>query len=258
VPSPQSIKKNKINHIFISHLHGDHYFGLIGLITSYALNNRQQDLHIYSPSGLQRIIEIQLDTVQAKLPYQCFFHELKAEGIILEEKSATVECFRVNHRIECYGFIFREKKNPRKINVAAVNKYSIPYEFYDNLHLGEDYTTPENIIIKNDLLTTPTPAPKSYAFCADTTYYEPIIEKIKDVDLIYHEATYLNDLEEKAVSRNHSTSKHAATIAKKCGTKKLLIGHFSSMYETGEQHREEAIEIFENTEIAKEGVCYFV
>lgn len=252
------IKKNKINHVFISHLHGDHYFGLIGLITSYALNNRPQDLHIYSPVGLQRIIQLQLDTVDAKLPFQCIFHELTAEGIILEEKSATVECFKVNHRIECYGFIFREKKNPRKINVEQVNKYNVPYEFYDNLHLGQDYKTPNDEIIKNEILTSATSPSKSYAFCADTTYFEPIIENIKCVDLIYHEATYLNDLAEKAANRNHSTSKQAATIAKKCGTKKLLIGHFSSMYETGEKHQEEAREIFENTEIAKEGVCYYV
>ena len=251
------IKKNKINHIFISHLHGDHYFGLIGLITSYALNNRQQELHIYSPLGLQQIIQLQLDTVDAKLPFQCFFHELKEEGIILEEKSATVECFKVNHRIECYGFIFREKRNPRRINVLEVNKYNIPYEFYENLHQGEDYTTPDNEIIKNEILTSATSSSKSYAFCADTSYYEPIIEKIKNVDLIYHEATYLSDLEVKAANRNHSTSKQAATIAKKCGTKKLLIGHFSSMYETGEKHKEEACEIFENTEIAQEGVCYY-
>ena len=252
------IKKNKINHIFISHLHGDHYFGLIGLITSYSLNNRQQDLHIYSPPGLERIIQIQLEIVNAVLPFKCIFHELKEEGIILVEKSATVECFKVNHRIECYGFIFREKKNPRKINVEEVNKHHIPYEFYDKLHKGEDYTTPGHELIKNDILTTATSPSKSYAFCADTSYHEPIIDKIKGVDLIYHEATYLSDLEEKAANRNHSTSKQAATIAKKCGTKMLLIGHFSSMYETGEIHKSEAREIFENTEIAKEGVCYYV
>lgn len=252
------IKKNKINHIFISHLHGDHYFGLIGLITSYSLNNRQQDLHIYSPKGLEQIIQLQLDTVGAKLPFTCFFHELHSEGIILNIKSATVECFEVNHRIECYGFVFREKKNARKINMEQVHQHHIPYTFYENLHKGEDYITPENIHIKNELLTTANAPEKSYAFCADTSYHEPIIDKIKDVDLIYHEATYLSDLEEKAANRYHSTSRQAATIAKKCGTKMLLIGHFSSMYETGQKHKEEACEIFYNTEIAEEGVCYYV
>lgn len=252
------IKKNKINHIFISHLHGDHYFGLIGLITSYALNNRSQDLHIYSPLGLQQIIQLQLDTVYAKLPFECFFHELAEEGIILEEKTATVECFKVNHRIECFGFIFREKKKPRRINVEQVNKHNVPYEFYDNLQSGEDYIDANFEIINNELLTVPTSPSKSYAFCADTSYYEPIIDKIKDVDLIYHETTYLSNLEEKAAIRYHSTSRQAASIAKKCGTKMLLIGHFSSMYETGEKHKEEACEIFEKTEIAEEGVCYYV
>ncbi|MEO6819093.1 MAG: MBL fold metallo-hydrolase, partial [Ginsengibacter sp.] len=148
------IKKNKINHIFISHLHGDHYFGLIGLITSYALNNRTQDLHIYSPFGLQQIIHLQLNTVDAKLPFQCIFHELNEEGIILEEKTTTVECFKVNHRIACFGFIFREKKNPRRINIEQVNQFLIPYEFYDHLHKGEDYTTPNHEVIKNEILTT--------------------------------------------------------------------------------------------------------
>ena len=250
------IKKSRINHIFISHLHGDHYFGLIGLLNSFALNNRLNDLHIYSPSELKPIIELQMNVIGAKFPYPLYFHNLVQEEIIFEDKRLSVECFKVNHRIECWGFLFREKKNPRKININQVRKYKVPSTFFENLHRGEDYINDKNELLKNDLLTLPAEPPKSYAYCADTSYYEPISEKIKGIDLVYHEATYLADLEKKAVDRFHSTSKQAAQIAKNAGAKKLLMGHFSSMYDSLEKFKEEACEIFENSEIAEEGVCY--
>ena len=250
------IKKSRINHIFISHLHGDHYFGLIGLLNSFALNNRLNDLHIYSPSELKPIIELQMNVIGAKFPYPLYFHNLVQEEIIFEDKRLSVECFKVNHRIECWGFLFREKKNPRKININQVRKYKVPSTFFENLHRGEDYINDKNELLKNDLLTLPAEPPKSYAYCADTSYYEPICEKIKGIDLVYHEATYLADLEKKAVDRFHSTSKQAAQIAKNAGAKKLLMGHFSSMYDSLEKFKEEACEIFENSEIAEEGVCY--
>lgn len=250
------IKKSRINHIFISHLHGDHYFGLIGLINSLALNNRLNDLHIYGPEKLKPIIEMQMDVAGSALPFQLYFHSLKKEEILLEDKKFSVECFQVNHRIECWGFLFREKKNLRKINVEQIKIYEVPKSFYENLHRGEDYLDENNELIKNEILTTPAELPKSYAYCADTAFYEPIAEKIKGVDLVYHESTYLSDLEKKAADRFHSTSTQAATIAQKAGVKRLLLGHFSSMYNTLEKFKEEACEIFENTEIAEEGTCY--
>ena len=250
------IKKSRINQIFISHLHGDHYFGLIGLLNSLALNNRLNDLHIYAPEKLKSIIQIQMDIAGSGLPFQLYFHALEKEDILFEDKKFSVECFRVNHRIECWGFLFREKKNPRKIIVDEVKKYKVPKSFYENLHRGEDFLNEENQVIKNELLTIASEPRKSYAYCADTAFYEPIIEKIKGVDLVYHESTYLADLEKKALDRFHSTSKQAATIAKKAGVKKLLLGHFSSMYDTLEKFIEEASEIFPNTEIAEEGTCY--
>jgi ribonuclease Z len=250
------IKKSRINHIFISHLHGDHYFGLIGLLNSLALNNRLNDLHIYAPEKLKSIIDIQMDVAGSGLPFQLYFHPLEKEEILFEDKKFSVECFKVNHRIECWGFIFREKKNLRKINLEQVKKYKVPKSFYDNLHRGEDYVNEKNELIKNEVLTNAVEPPKSYAYCADTAFYEPIAGKIKRVDLVYHESTYLADLEKKATDRFHSTSKQAATIAKKAGVKKLLLGHFSSMYDTLEKFTEEACEIFENTEIAEEGTCY--
>ncbi len=250
------IKKSRINHIFISHLHGDHYFGLIGLLNSLALNNRLNDLHIYAPEKLKSIIDIQMDVAGSGMPFQLHFHILEKEEILFEDKKLSVECFKVNHRIECWGFLFREKKNLRKIIVDEVKKYKVPKSFYENLHRGEDFLNDENQVIKNELLTIPSDPPKSYAYCADTSFYEPIVEKIKGVDLVYHESTYLADLEKKAADRYHSTSKQAATIAKKAGVKKLLLGHFSSMYDTLEKFKEEACEIFPNTEIAEEGTCY--
>ena len=250
------IRRSKINHIFISHLHGDHYFGLIGLLNSLGLNHRTQDLHIYSPPPLKEIIDLQLSVANTTLPYPLHFHNIKNEEIIFEDKKISVECFHVNHRIECWGFLFREKKNLRKIDIKKVRKYNIPSSFYESLHEGKDFITSFNEVIKNEILTTATIPPKTYAYCADTGYFEPIAEKIKGVDLLYHESTYLNALEEKAASRFHSTAKQAAMIAKKAGAKKLLLGHFSSMYETLDEFKIEAREVFENSEVAEEGTCY--
>lgn len=250
------IRRSKINHIFISHLHGDHYFGLIGLLTSQALNNRQNDIHIYSPKGLAEIIQIQMDITGSQFPYPLHFHELEKEGPLFEDKKIVVSCFKVNHRIECWGFKFREKKNLRKIDIQQAQKYKVPASFYENLHEGEDYITNNNEVIKNDWVTMPPSHAKAYAYCADTLYDESICEKINQVDLLYHEATYLHEQEKKAEVRFHSTSVQAALIAKKCGAKKLIIGHFSSMYDSLERFKEEACTVFENSEIAEEGVCY--
>jgi ribonuclease Z len=250
------IKRSRINHIFISHLHGDHYFGLIGLLNSLSLNNRLATLHIYGPEQLEAIIRIQMSVAGADFPYPLCFHPLAGEGIIFEDKKLAVESFRVHHRIDCWGFLFREKKNPRKINLKQVRKYQVPSSFLENLHHGEDYVDSRNQTIPNDILTLPVEPPKSYAYCADTAYYEPICEKIKGVDMVYHETTYLAELEKKAGDRFHSTSRQAALIAKCAGAKRLLMGHFSSMYDNLEQFKEEASEIFENCEIAEEGVCY--
>ncbi len=250
------IKPGKINHIFISHLHGDHYLGLTGLLTTQGLNNRKNELHIYSPRFLKEIIDLQFKVAGANLPYALHFHVLEKEGIILEDKKLVIECFKVNHRIECWGFLFKEKKNSRKIDPQKVAQFNIPSSFYERLQEGEDYVSGSNEIIRNELLTTPGMAPKSYAYSADTGYFESIVTKINGVDLLYHESTYLGDLEEKATARFHSTSRQAAMIAKKANVKKLLLGHFSSMYENLEMFKTEACEIFENTECAQEGICY--
>jgi ribonuclease Z len=250
------LRHSKINHIFISHLHGDHYFGLIGLLTSMGLLGRKQELNLYGTEDLKAIIDLQLKVAAATLSFQLNFHPLKKEGIILDEKKITVECFKVKHRIECWGFLFKEKKHPRKINAEEVKKHNIPPLFFERLHMGEDYITEKNSVIKNEALTSAAGDPKIFAYCADTIYDEELLHKIKDADMVYHETTYLHAQQEKAASRYHCTSKEAATIAKKANAKKLLIGHFSSMYENLDEFKTEACSIFENTELALEGVCY--
>jgi len=252
------IRRSKINDIFISHLHGDHYFGLIGLLTSMGLSGRKNELHIYGPEQLKVIIDLQLKVADAHLHYDLHFHTLQTDGVIADGAKIIVECFKVKHRIECWGFLFREKKNLRKIVPDEVKRYNIPTSFYENLQRGQDFVGENNQLIKNEILTTALAPPKIYAYCADTVYYEPLIDKIKHVDLLYHEATYLHALQKKASERFHSTAKEAAMIASKAEVKKLLIGHFSSMYETLDDFKTEACSIFEQSELAIEGCTYLV
>jgi ribonuclease Z len=252
------IRRGKISHIFISHLHGDHYFGLVGLITSFGLLSHQQDLHVFGPSPLQEIIELQLKVAKTVLPFNLFFHTINREGLLVEDSKIEVSCFKTNHRIECYGFAFREKRKPRKIDVEKVKAAGIPASFYKKLEEGIDYTTKEDVLIKNADVTIEAPKGKSYVFCADTKYDESLLPHIHEADMIYHETTYLDNLMDRAIERFHSTSSQAATMAKKGKVKKLLIGHFSSKYHELTEFETEARSVFENTEIALEGVTYQV
>ena len=254
--SKYKIKKSKINKIFISHLHGDHYFGLIGLVTSMGLSGRVSDLHIYGPAMLEQIIQIHLDAATTTLPYKIYFHIVNKETEIANDKRITVKAFKVNHRIECYGFKFTEIKNPRKIVPELVKNYEIPEAYYGELQKGKNYTTKRGTIINNEDVTIAADIAKSYAFCADTLYDESIAEKVSGVDLIYHETTYLKDLEQRAAERFHSTTTQAANIAKLAKAKKLIIGHFSSKYDALDSFLEETKEVFENTELAIEGACF--
>ncbi len=251
------IKRSKINHIFISHLHGDHYFGLIGLLNTFGLNKRTTDLHVYSPPGLEKVVQMQLNLADARLPYPLHFHDITGNGVLFENEKIQVSTFEVNHRIACFGFLFSEKKYPFKLDIDQVRKYQIPKEFYENLHYGEDYFTATGEKILNKQLTIKAKPGKSYAYCADTAYFEKICPHIQGVDLMYHETTYLKELEEKAVARFHSTTLDAAKIASLAKAKRLLIGHFSSMYENLDLFREEVQSAFENSDLALEGTTYF-
>jgi len=250
------IRRSRISRIFISHLHGDHYFGLIGLLTSMSLLGRIQDLHLYAPRALEDIIKLQLKVADTRLSFNLHFHPLKREELVVDDNKITVECFRVKHRVECWGFLFREKKNPRKVNADKAIELGVPAAYYEKLQQGLDYTDKQGNTISNADVTTAAPKGKSYAYCADTIYDETLVDKVRHVDLLYHEATYLKDLQERAASRYHSTTIQAAAIAALAKVKKLLIGHFSSKYETLDGFLPEACEVFENTELALEGTCY--
>jgi ribonuclease Z len=250
------IRRSKINAIFISHLHGDHYFGLIGLLTSMGLLGRVQDLHLFAPKKLEDIIKLQLAVADTVLPFALYFHALENECAIYENTKIIVECFRVQHRIECWGFLFKEKKKPRKIDGERVVSYEIPKSFYQKLQEGNDYVNKKGTIIPNEEVTTAATPSKSYAYCADTIFDETIAKKVKGINVLYHETTYLKDLEQRAASRYHSTTHQAATIAKLADVERLIIGHFSSKYETIDAFLVEAKEVFENTDLAIEGLCY--
>lgn len=252
------VKRSRINNIFISHLHGDHYFGLIGLLTSMGLMGRTADMHIYCPKQLKDIIDIQLKVADTILPYRLNYHFIEQDALLLDDKKMSVSCFAVQHRIECWGFLFREKRNLRKINKDKLKPYSIPSSYYDKLQQGQDYTTPDGQVIKNEWVTDEGTVPKSYAYSADTIFDTTIAEKVKGVDLLYHETTYLKEHEHKAKERYHSTTIQAAAIARLAGVKKLLIGHFSSKYEFLDEFLEEARQVFENTELALEGTCHTI
>lgn len=252
------IRRSRINHIFISHLHGDHYFGLIGLITSMGLLGRHQDLNLYGPAPLIEIFNMQLSVADTQLPYKIIFHPLQEEGVLVSDNRFQISCFRVFHRIECWGFIFRQIRPPRRVNPDKARIAGIPAAFFDRLKWGENYETQQGEIIDNASVTEPAPRPKSYAYSADTLYNPEIAAKVSGVDMLYHETTYLKDLEDRAVKRYHCTTIQAAAIAKAAGVKQLLIGHFSSKYDRLDDFEKETREVFSNSFLALEGVSYLV
>jgi ribonuclease Z len=252
------IKRSRINHIFISHLHGDHYFGLIGLITSYGLMGRINDLYLYSPPGLQVIVQMQLDVANVVLPYALHFVTITSNTILLQNNKIKVSCFATNHRIACYGFRFDEVKSPRSIDAPKCLQHEIPAAYYTKLQQGENYEKRDGTIVLNEAVTVANTAAKSYAYCADTKYDETILPFIQNVDLLYHETTYLDALQDKATERYHTTTKQAAAIAIQANAKQLLIGHFSSKYSVLDDFATETQSIFANTVLAIEGGVFEV
>ncbi|MES2880905.1 MAG: ribonuclease Z, partial [Bacteroidota bacterium] len=224
------IRRGKISHIFISHLHGDHYFGLVGLLNTFGLLSHQQELHVYGPAPLQQIVEMQMKVAETVLPYPLFFHAINKAAVLVDDDKITISCFPTTHRIECYGFLFEEKEGKRKLLIEKVKKKNIPVSFYSSLQNGLDYITPQGQRILNTDVTTAPEKGMKYAFCADTRYDENLLQYITGADMIYHETTYLDNMRERAFERFHATTKQAAEMAKKAGVKKLLIGHFSSKY----------------------------
>jgi ribonuclease Z len=252
------IKMQRISHIFISHLHGDHYLGLMGMISTMHLQGRVNELHLYGQQDLMDILEMQLRLSNTILRYNLIFHAVRhyVSSLIFEDEDILVRSIVLNHRIPCTGFLFREKQKPRKLLISKMQQYNIPFIYFNKIKNGEDYEDDYGNIIKNEELTVPSPPPRSYAFCSDTMYDENILNDVGGVDLLYHEATFLHDMEERARATYHTTSLQAAELAKKAEVKKLLIGHFSARYKNLALLLDEAKSVFQNTELALEGLRF--
>ena len=252
------LKFSKINHVFISHLHGDHFFGLIGLISTFALLGRTTDLHIYGPKGIKEIIDLQLKLSNSWTNYQLFFHELqsKESEIVYEDDKVIVKTIPLKHRVYTNGFLFQEKIGERRLDLNAVHDYEIDTCYYQNIKNGKDITLEDGRIIPNDKLTfDPIPA-LSYAFCSDTKYNEDIIPLIENVTVLYHESTFLQSEESLAQKTMHSTAKEAARIALKANAKQLILGHYSTRYDSIGLFKEEAESIFEEVLLADDGKSF--
>jgi ribonuclease Z len=254
------IKASKIDHIFISHLHGDHYLGLVGLLSSLHLNGRIKPLYIYCPAHLKEIVDIQLlyseTTIQYPLEYR--FTDAEKVEILLDNADITVETIPLNHRIACTGFLFKEKKRLRKLMKEKIERLGVPIPFYSALKKGEDYIAPNGDVYKNDTLTTDSSDPKSYAYCSDTMYDERYFKQISDVTMLYHEATFLDNMLDRALETHHTTALQAGEIALKVNAKRLLIGHFSARYKTLNELLEETQSVFPYTELAIEGRTFII
>ena len=227
------VKFSKIKHIFISHLHGDHFFGLVGLIATFRLLNRETELHIYGPKGIKEVITLQLKLSNSWTHYPLYFHELTAteSKLIFEDNKVEVYTIPLEHRIYTNGFLFKEKDNERKLDVFAAEKANIDIAYFRKLKQGFDVINADGKLISNETVTSAGKKALSYAFCSDTMYDESIISIIKDVDVLYHESTFLEKNENLAKPTKHSTAKQAATIAKKSNAGALILGHFSTRYE---------------------------
>lgn len=251
------LKFSRLNRIFISHLHGDHCFGLIGLISTLALLGRTGDLVIHSPEGLEDILQPQLDFFCNDNPFKIIFKTFDPtkHELIYDDRSVTVHTIPMKHRIPCAGFLFREKQKEANIIPDKIKFYNIPIKEIPKIKQGAYYTTPDGKIIPHSLLTKPAPTPRSYAYCSDTAYSERIIPIIDSVDLLYHEATFGEDQSSRTKLTGHSTASEAAKIAQAAKVKQLMIGHFSSRYSDNKILLEEATKIFSNTMLANEGIC---
>lgn len=251
------LKFSRLNHIFISHLHGDHCFGLMGLISTFGLLGRTAELHIHSPKGLQELVDPLLNFFCNKLTYKVLFHtfETKLPELIYEDRSMTVTTIPLKHRMPCCGFLFEEKKRANHILRDMVDFYKVPVYELNRIKNGADYITPEGDIISNTRLTRPAASPRSYAYCSDTTYRQQIVEQIHGVNLLFHEATFAQSEAARAKETYHSTAAQAAQVALDAEVEQLIIGHFSARYEDENILLDEAMKIFPHTILARENLC---
>lgn len=256
------IKSNRINHIFISHLHGDHYLGLVGLISSMHLRGRKTELHIYGPEPLQEILEINLKYSETTLCYPLIFHPTNPgqPDELYRSNALQVTSFPLRHRIDCTGFRFQEGKRPAKLNIDEVQRLNIPISLLNGIKWGADFTDMDGKVYRSQELTFPAPRSRSYGYCSDTIKTTDYWTAIANVDLLYHEATFLHDMQERAIETFHTTALEAAEVAQEVGASKLLLGHYSARYKTKDLPLllEEAMSVFPNTALSVEGKWYKV
>ncbi len=252
------VKFSNIRHIFISHLHGDHSYGLVGLISTFRLLKRETELHVYGPKGIKEIITLQLKLSNSWTNYPLYFHELEGKEPILlfEDDKVTVETIPLKHRIYTNGFLFKEKTGPRKLLINKAVEYNIDVSLYKSLKMGKDVLSNDGKTISNDLVTADPELPKSYAYCSDTVYYPEIVPQIHKATVLYHESTFLDENHELAEPTKHSTAKQAAAIAKQAGVKTLILGHYSTRYGNINLFKEEALTVFDSVELAEDGKAF--
>lgn len=248
------IKFSRIKHIFISHLHGDHYFGLIGLISTFQLLGRKNELHIYAPKGLKEIIHLQLKAGNSWTSFDLIFHELSSlkSELLLETDQFTVETIPLKHRIYTNGFLFREKMGQRKLLIEKAVAAGVDTAYYNKLKQGAAVPNRKGELIDNALVTQDPEPPKSYAYCSDTAFNPEIVAQLHGVTALYHEATFLNEHEHLAKSTFHSTAQQAAQMAKDAKVGQLILGHYSTRYDTLDLFLEESKPIFDNTHLAQD------
>jgi len=252
------IKFSRIEHIFISHLHGDHFFGLPGLISTFRLLGREKDLHIYGPEGIQQAITLFLKLGNSWTNYKLIFHELTSKNpeIIFEDTKVIVKTIPLDHRVYTNGFLFSELPGERKLNVLATAKYKIDKAYFSGIKQGKDIKMDDGSVIANSELSLDPPQTKQYAYCSDTGFNAELAPLLNGVDLLYHEATFLETEVLLAKKTKHSTARQAATVAKEASVKRLILGHFSTRYKSILPFREEAIEVFNNVDLADDGKTF--
>ncbi len=252
------IKFSRINHIFISHLHGDHFFGLPGLVSTFRLLGRDKDLHIYGPKGIKEAITLFMKLGDSWTNYHLIFHELisTASEMVFEDDKVSIETIPLKHRVYTNGFLFREKLGERKLNIEAVAKYNISRAHFRNIKQGTDVLLENGTLVSNKKLTFDPTKPKSYAYCSDTGYKPDIIDQIKNVDALYHESTFLESEARLAPKTKHCTAKQAAAIAKAADVGTLILGHYSTRYKSIIPFQKEAQEVFTNTKLADDGKVF--
>lgn len=254
------IRWRKITNIFISHLHGDHYFGLPGLINSMSLLGRTSPLHLFAPAAMMDILNPILQVADTRLSYEFHFHAIEegVEAILVDTPTLQVKAFPVEHRIACHGFVITEKNNARKLLPDKCREYEVPTYFFERIKAGEDYERKDGLLVKSEWVTAAGVPPKRYAYCADTLCTDSFLHHIRSVDLLYHESTYLHDDVAKATMRYHTTARQAAELAARAEVGHLLLGHFSSKYKDTAAFQQEAAAYFNPVTASVEGAIYEV